>query len=381
MHLSKDAASKNENDYTAMRDYYILLLPVLLFTIQCGCRHKAETAAVRQPVDTIGFAQYSWQIDSIIDRTNRQQPEQLRNANSVFAEDSTTLRLAVSPHDDYSYVGYLYPSLLKHVRSKVVIMFGVAHKAKSFGLQNRLVFGSTRTWKSPKGEIKISSLQEKIMRELPRGYFIVNDSMQNAEHSLEALTPFLEYYNPAVEIIPVLVPFMSLERIDSIALPLASAIHRVMNNAGLEWGKGYSILISSDAVHYGNEEWGGKDYARFGVDSVGYQEAVNYEKQIIKDCFEGIVTSERIKLFYNYTVSSDDYHEYKWTWCGRYSIPLGMETAIALSGLTGQPLYGKTIGYSNSIANKPVYVEDLRMGQTAPARLAHWVGYAAVGFE
>jgi MEMO1 family protein len=367
--------------FFAMRNYFVPFLPLIMFFILCGCKQKEDTPSVRQPVDTIGFAQYPWQIDSIMDRIDRQQPEQLREANSIFPDDSTVLRLAISPHDDYSYVGYLYPSLLKHVRSKVVIMFGVAHKAKNFRLKDRIVFGSSRPWKSPKGEVKISSLQKKIMKRLPRDYFVVNDSMQNVEHSLEALMPFLEYFDAGVEIIPVLVPYISFERIDSIALPLASAIKKVMDDAGLEWGKGYSILISSDAVHYGNEEWGGKDYALFGVDSVGYQEAVSYERQIIKDCFEGVATSERIRLFYNYTVSSDDYREYKWTWCGRYSIPLGMETAIALSDLNCQPLYGKLVGYSNSIALEPLDVQDLNMGQTAPARLEHWVGYATVGFE
>jgi MEMO1 family protein len=364
-----------------MKKFLKLFLPTLIFALLTGCNNKTEITSVRQPVDTIGFAQYSRQVDSIINRIDRQQPELLREACNNFLDDSTVLRLAISPHDDYSYVGYLYPSLLKHVRSKVIIMFGVAHKAKNFRLEDRVVFGSHTSWKSPKGEVKISGLQGKIMKELPDEYFVVNDSMQNAEHSLEALVPFLEYYNSAFEIVPIVVPYMSLERIDSIAPLLASAINNVMKNAGLEWGKGYSILISSDAVHYGNEDWGGKDYARFGVDSAGYKEAVSYERQILNDCFEGLVTYDRIKEFYNYTVSGDDYHDYKWTWCGRYSIPLGMETALRLSQLTGQPLNGKTVGYSTSIANKPIPVNDLGMGLTATAKLTHWVGYAAVGFQ
>jgi hypothetical protein len=49
--------------------------------------------------------------------------------------------------------------------------------------------------------------------------------------------------------------------------------------------------------------------------------------------------------------------------------------------LTREPLTGVPAGYSTSIANKPLPVSDLGMGVTAPAKLTHWVGYAAVGYK
>jgi MEMO1 family protein len=362
-----------------MKNHIIII--TLLLLLASTCNNTPKDVAIRQQVDTVGFTQYSWQVDSILARINRYQHVQLTKADMAFPDHNTRLRLAISPHDDYSYVGYLYPALFKHVRSKVVIMFGVAHKAKRFNLHDRIVFGSGGYWKSPDGTIKVSALQDKIMKELPSKMFVVHDSMQIVEHSLEALVPFIEHYNQGAEIIPILVPYMSFERMQEIASKLAPAINIVMSNDGLIWGNGYSIVLSSDAVHYGNEDWGGKDYARYGVDSTGYYDAINFEKQIMIDCLLGPVTVDKVKSFYNYTVSDSDYKEYKWTWCGRYSIPLGLLTAIKIAASERSTLNGRSIGYSTSIANDTIPVHDLGMGLTAPAKLTHWVGYAAVGFE
>ncbi|HUW93804.1 MAG TPA: AmmeMemoRadiSam system protein B [Bacteroidales bacterium] len=345
-----------------------------------SCRNADQVLADRQPVDTVGFAQHAWQVDSVLARIERLQSVQLKGAGAL-TDNSTSLRVAISPHDDYTYVGYLYPALFEHVRSEVVLLFGVGHKARLFGLEDKIVFGSYGSWKSPGGAVEISALQNSIMKKMPEDQFIVHDSLQTVEHSLEALVPFLEHYNPHVKIIPVIVPAMSFDRMETIAASLSEAILETMEDAGLSWGTGWSVVISTDAVHYGNDDWGGKNYDRFGVDSAGYFLAVEYEKQIMNGMLAGDLTPEKIKAFSTCTVSDNDYHEYKWTWCGRYSIPLGLLTAYDMSVKTTRPLTGLSVGYSTSIANEPVPVADLGMGVTAPAKLTHWVGYAAVGFE
>jgi len=345
-----------------------------------GCKNQDNNQSLRQPVDTVGFAQYSWQTDSLLARIERVQSVQLNETGELF-DSSASLRVAISPHDDYTYVGYLYPALLSHVKSDVVILFGVGHKARVFGIEDKIVFGTYRKWKSPRGTVEISELQNSIMKNLPAEQFTVNDSLQAVEHSMEALVPFLEYYNNDVKIIPIIVPAMSYERMEVIAASLSESIMKTMKEADLAWGTGWSIVISTDAVHYGNEDWGGKNYDRFGVDSAGYSRAVEYEKQIMSGMLEGDLTTEKIRAFSSCTVSDDDYREYKWTWCGRYAVPLGLLTAYDISVQTEAPLTGLAVGYSTSIANKPVPVDDLGMGITAPARLAHWVGYAAVGYK
>lgn len=363
-----------------MKNLTTSLLILTCVVMLLACRRNEQKTSLRPPVDTIGFAQYAWQVDSILARIARLQPEKLSQAESAF-DPSAILRVAISPHDDYSYVGYLYPALFQHIRSEVVVMFGVGHKARNFNLENKIVFGTYPRWKSPKGSVRVSALQNSIMKELPGDMYVVNDSMQLVEHSLEALVPFLEHYNPEVEIIPIIVPYMPFSRMEEIASSLAIAIERTMNKAKLEWGPGWSIVISTDAVHYGNEDWGGSNYDRFGVDTAGYRRAVDYEENIMNTMLAGDLTPEKIREFSSCTVQDSDYHQYKWTWCGRYAVPLGLLTAYDISVTSGAPLSGVPVGYSTSLAGEPLPVADIGMGNTAPAKLTHWVGYAAVGYK
>ncbi|MRR22863.1 AmmeMemoRadiSam system protein B [bacterium] len=357
-----------------------IIIAVMTATVMISCNSVSRLQDERQPVDTVGFAQYTWQVDSMLARIGRLQHERLAEASEPL-EGTGSLRLAVSPHDDYSYVGYLYPALLQYVNSNVVILFGVGHKAKQFGLEDKIVFGSYRKWKSPGGDVNVSGLQETLMKKLPEDTFIVHDSLQGVEHSLEALVPFLEHYNPDVEIIPVIVPYMSFERMEYISGVLAKAIIETMDGTKLTWGRGWSAVISTDAVHYGNEDWGGSNYDRFGVDSAGYSQAVQYEEEIMNTMLAGELSPEKIRAFSSCTVREDDYRQYKWTWCGRYAVPLGLLTAYRISEMEQKPLAGIPVGYSTSIAGSPIPVSDLGMGLTAPAKLTHWVGYAAVGYR
>lgn len=211
----------------------------------------------------------------------------------------------------------------------------------------------------------------------------MSDSLQKVEHSVESMLPFLQHFNREVEIISILVPFMDLERMSEISDRLAPAIATMMNRHHLTWGKDIALLITTDAVHYGDEDWGGKNMAPYGTDSSGYSLAVKHEHEVIDTCLLGEAGMEKVSRFVNYTVQPNDYKEYKWTWCGRYSVPFGLMTAIKLQKeIAGSsPLIGKFIGYSTSIDHKPLRVDDLRMGKTAIATMRHWVGYASVGYK
>jgi hypothetical protein len=142
------------------------------------------------------------------------------------------------------------------------------------------------------------------------------------------------------------------------------------------------LLISSDAVHYGDEEWGGNNYAPYGTDSTGNAQAVAHELEIIRTCFTGALTQEKIERFFSYTVKAENFREYKWTWCGRYSIPCGLLTSLYLQTLEkSSPLTDVPVTYATSISQTHLKVVDLGMGQTAIATPRHWVGYATIGFK
>lgn len=292
----------------------------------------------------------------------------------------TACKVIITPHDDYSYVGYLYPKVLSKIKAKTIIMVGVAHKAKQMNLESQIVFDSYWNWKGPYGPVRVSTAREELIGNLSPEIFQVNDSIHRIEHSLEALIPFLQYFNRNIEIIPILVLYMSFTTMDKISEPLAKAIFTVANDRKWNWGTDYAIVISTDAVHYGDEDWGEKNFAWFGTDSLGYLKAIEHEFEIIEN-LSGELLPGKIESFCKLTVQDTNFREYKWTWCGRYSVPFGLLTAFHLNRMIdGKTIAGSLVGYSTSIDHLPIPVKDIGMGITAPANFHHWVGYAAIGY-
>jgi len=337
----------------------------------------------RKPVDPVGFATQAWQMDSVMNRIFNIQGKQISAAwDQNRIAGSSSWKVAICPHDDYAYAGWLYPAVLRNVNASAVILIGVAHKARNFGLENRMVFGSFDQWAEPYGPVRISALSEKIMSNLPVSSYVVHDSMQQAEHSLEALVPFLQHYNRKIEIVPILVPYMSFNTMEKLSADLAHAITKVMQDDHLSWNRDVAIVISNDAVHYGDQDWGGQDYAPYGCDSAGYRKAIARENEIIDNCLLGELSVSRIRKFTEYTVQDTNYRAYKWTWCGRYAVPFGLLTSLFLAQDLGlDPVKGTLLGYSNSIMQPAIKVSDLGMGVTAVANLHHWVGYTAIGYR
>ncbi|MBI3501839.1 MAG: AmmeMemoRadiSam system protein B [Bacteroidetes bacterium] len=353
---------------------FIFLLPMLATSQPIKLRS--------QLADTVGFAHQQWQMDSVMKRIEKEFGKKMADVwkeKNISAGDAW--KVAISPHDDHTYASYLYPLVLRNVKAKTVIFFGVAHKAKQLNLQDKIIFDSFTHWRGCYGNIKVSPLREKIIAQLPKEIYEVNDSMQTIEHSVEGILPFVQYFNRSVEIVSILVPYNSFDNMNKMAKPLAAAIASVMKENKLEWGKDIALVLSTDAVHYGDEDWGGKNFATYGADSAGYEKAVAHEHEIIGNCFAGELTTEKIKKFTEYTVKKDDYKDYLWTWCGRYSVPMGLLTAFYMAEAGKTKLTGTPIGYATSLSHPPIPVEDLKMGTTAPAKIRHWVGYFSGGFK
>jgi AmmeMemoRadiSam system protein B len=356
-----------------------ILYPVILFSLLACTEVQKTNPRTRQLVDTIGFAHLDWQVDSVVNRIQRAYPAELVSA---AVDSNTAWRVAICPHDDYTYASWHYPALLRNLKAKTVIIFGVAHKARQLNISDKIVFDTYPFWHGPYKNIRVSSFREELTKALPKDLFLVSDTLQKVEHSVESMLPFLQYYTRDVEIVSILVPAMATGTMAEIAEPLALAIAKTMKVRQLEWGKDVALLITTDAVHYGDEDWGGKNMAPFGTDSAGYIKAVAKEHMILDSCLTGRLNDEKIQRFAATTVKPDDYREYQWTWCGRYSVPFGLMVALDLQKeLKTVPFSGKFIGYSTSIDHTPLKVDDLRMGRTAKAGIRHWVGYASVGYE
>lgn len=345
--------------------------------------YPAMYGHIRQMVDPVGFATTAEQMDLVVARMKKEAAAS-HCEDTVANVEQPVWRVAVCPHDDYTYVGRYYLGLLRHIKAKTVFLFGVAHKARLLNLENDLIFDNYDAWAMPYGLVKVSALRNEVIAELPKGVYQVHEEMQRIEHSIEAIVPFLQHYNRDVEIVPIVVPYMSFGRMEQVATALARAMAKVIGNHDMKWGTDFAVVISTDAVHYGDEDWGpGRHYCEFGVDQKGYELAVKHEHNIIDDCLTGELTLEKMKAFTEYTVSKEDFREYKWTWCGRYSVPCGLLTSCFLQQtLKAPPLTGTLVAYGTSVDGREhIPVQDIGLGTTAIATLRHWVGYASVGYE
>jgi len=361
----------------SLKSVFLLTLIGNLF-LSCGDQSKSEQSVkspelkVRELADTIGFAQYGWQMDSLIARID---PGDKIPYDEVF-------KAAICPHDDYAYAGGLYSKTLEGIKAKTIVLIGVAHKARIFNLENKLVFGSFDEWKSVYNNARVSPLRDKLLIELPKETYVVHDSMMQMEHSLEPIVHFLQSKNREIEIIPMLVPYFTDENMESISDKLTLALRKIMKEENLKFGEGLAIVISNDAIHYGDEGWGGDNMAPMGVDESGTEMVRAKEMMIVDSCLVGEVTREKIKRFNEITVDENNYKEYKWTWCGRYSIPFGLMLANKLNTLINAVhLNGILIDYRSSYHNAHLKVDDLKMGVTAPANIHHWVGYAGIVYK
>ncbi len=339
---------------------------------------ETRLSSLREPADTIGFAHQDWQISAVMERIIADHGENLKNAPEAPSSGWTA---AICPHDDYSYAHWIYPAVLRGIRARTLVIFGVAHRAASFNIENQLILDGFSAWKGPFGPVGISPLREHLCKTLPNDMFVVHDTFQSREHSVEALLPFLQYFNRDMEIVSVLIPHMSIERMEKISSQVVNSIYSFMSKSGMKPGRDLALLMSSDAVHYGDREWGGQNYAPFGTDEDGTKLALAREMEIMDTCFRGPMDREKILRFNAYTVNPQNYREYRWTWCGRYSIPFGLFTALGLqTHFEDKGLQGRFIAYGSSISREILDVSDLGMGQTAIASSDHWVGYPAVGF-
>ena len=88
---------------------------------------------------------------------------------------------------------------------------------------------------------------------------------------------------------------------------------------------------------------------------------------LINNTISGKITKEKIELFSKTLVKEDSYRDYLWTWCGRYSVPLGLMTVFNLGNLNNIEMHGMLLKYSSSISTPPIPVEFAGMGVTAPA--------------
>jgi AmmeMemoRadiSam system protein B len=343
-----------------------------------------STPTKRGQFDVVGFASRADQMESVLRQTRElaaPRNRELETAHGWTAD--TAFAAAVCPHDDYYYAARLYGLVLPRVKAKRLVLFGVFHKARLFDCRDRLVFDNFQFWHGPAGWVPVSPLRQELLARLPAGDVVVDNTMHTVEHSLEAFVPYLQADRPDVEIVPILVPYMGWETMDRLATDFSTALAVVMKENGWELGRDVAVVCSTDAVHYGDSQWGGTNYCPFGSDAAGYLKAVAQDRSLIDNFLAGPVKEDKLKDFLYLCVDQKDVTRYTITWCGRFSVPFGLLAADRTARALGRPgLTGVALDYGTSVSEASLDLTGLGlMGVTAPNNLHHWVGYAALGYE
>lgn len=282
----------------------------------------------------------------------------------------------ICPHDDYLYAARVYRTVIPLLSAPTIVGVGVFHRYRRFGITGRLVFDPYENWRTPQGEARVSSLREEVLSRLQGTDFVQDAGMHDSEHSLEALFYWLAEERADREILPILVPEAPFERMNELAERLASALSGAMCARGLELGKDVALAISADAVHYG------RDFSHTPFGDGGprtYQKATENDLALLRGPLAGPLSVAKARQLYETFVDPEQPERYRLTWCGRFSIPLGLLLLQHLSAQLGlaEPA-AHPVAYATSVDAPELPVRDLGLGATAPADLFHFVGYPAV---
>jgi AmmeMemoRadiSam system protein B len=293
---------------------------------------------------------------------------------------SKNLVAAISPHDDYLYAAGVYYPLYKLIKVKEVVIFGVTHGTVRKAMndpKNILILDDYNYWHGPFGDVKISPLREIIKSKLDKKDFIISDSAQNIEHSIEALVPFLQYYNKNIKITPIMVTQMTFERMDQVSGNLSKIISDYIILKKLKPGKDIFFLISSDADHYGKDF----DNIPYGEDEKAHLKAYGNDNSIAKSAFTGILTNDKIERLTKELWGKPSDNPPSPVWCGKFSIPFGLLTiSKVIKNVCNKELDGTILKYSDSWTEGVIPIKHTNLGLTAPFSLKHWVGWLSAGF-
>jgi AmmeMemoRadiSam system protein B len=336
----------------------------------------------RGQLDAVGFPVTAAQAEDVVARAREAEQEELaaQDARLGMAAGDGFVG-GVCPHDDHLYAGRVYVHLTERVTAPRVVLVGVFHKARLWELEGKLVLDSFRSWHGPWGPVAVDPLRDELLGRLAPESALVSNTMHCQEHSLEALVPFLQARNRAVTIVPILAPYMAWARAEQLAEELSTALARAMNAHGWKLGRDLAVVVSSDAVHYGEDF----DHAPFGTDCAAYERATARDRELVRDHLAGPLEAVRLRGLLEALVDPANVRSYRIPWCGRFSIPFGLELLRRVAAKTGQPApVGHLLRYGTSLSEPTLPVSqatrDAGLGFTAPSNLHHWVGYAAVGY-
>ena len=340
-----------------------------------------EPWAVRAQRDTVGFAT---RVEDMAAVTAAALSAEGLEAPDTSAPDTYAPPFvgAILPHDDHLYTGRTVVHALDGLRARRWVILGVCHACRREGVRDRLIFESADAWDVGGERVRVSRILRHELLSALGDDAIIDDDRHAAEHSVEALIPWLRQARPDAAFVPILVPGLSRERMKEVAEIFGRALAEICYEERWTPGEDVGVLISADAVHYGCAGWGDRPYDPFGCDEAGHAAAIAQDLRICNDCLSGELSPDSAWCFANevWDESTPEY-PYQVTWCGVYSIPFGLLALDAWMDAAERPApVGRLLRYGDSASDGRLPLGGTRLGVTAPSDLHHWVGYAAVEY-
>jgi AmmeMemoRadiSam system protein B len=330
-----------------------------------------STHTVRGRIDSTGYALHASQMAAVWEKSAMPPAP-----DSLGPAPPPGVAAILCPHDDFSFAGRVYRRVIPLVTAHTVILFGVFHGYWRVGARDRMVFDPYGEWTAPDGPVRVSPLRDALLARLQHEDWTQDSLAHDMEHSLEPLVCWLRHIHPDVEIVPIIVPAASFERFETLADHLGAALAAEMKARGWRLGKDVAIAISADGIHYG-PDFSQHTFGTGGLEA--YQKATEKDRALLTGPLHGTLETAKIRTLYETFVDPEHPDTYRWTWCGRFSIPLGLLTLERLSrdsgGATGWP-----VAYATSISGPELGLRDIGMTPSSPSNLYHFVGYPGAAF-
>jgi len=149
---------------------------------------------------------------------------------------SRRIRAAVVPHAGYPYSGPIAARAFREIAGEraapVVLILGVDHH----GLGRPYAL-SDRPWQTPLGRLDVD---HDLVKALSCDPIEVDERAHRLEHSIEVELPFLQYVEPYLRFVPLMVRFAPFEDLQEVARVVRRAIQ----------GRDVLLIASTDFSHY-----------------------------------------------------------------------------------------------------------------------------------
>lgn len=107
--------------------------------------------------------------------------------------------------------------------------------------------------------------------------------------------------------------------------------------------------------------------------------AVAKDHALLAGPLSGQITDGKIRELYQTFVDPDHPDDYRWTWCGRFSVPLGLMVLERIGRANGGT-FAHPVAYGTSVGWPELGLRDVGITPGAPCNLYHFVGYPGVAF-